>query len=53
MRSSAMVNSMVLVTVTGDHDRPDRMITFTGIRRLDVSSSLARRVLGNATDLMA
>ena len=33
MRSSAMVNSMILVTVTGDHDRPDWMITFTGIRR--------------------
>jgi hypothetical protein len=32
MRSSAMVNSMVLITATGDHDRPDWMITFTGIR---------------------
>jgi hypothetical protein len=38
MRSSAMVESMVLITATGHHDRPDWMITFTGIRRLGVGS---------------
>jgi hypothetical protein len=27
-----MVNSMILVTRTGDHDRPEWLITINGIR---------------------
>jgi hypothetical protein len=27
-----MVNSMVLIIVTGDHDRPEWLITINGIR---------------------
>ncbi len=34
VHSSGTVNSMVLVTVTGDHDRPDWLITINGIRTL-------------------
>ena len=43
MRSSAMVNSMILVTVTGDHDRPDWMITFTGIRMKTIKRTMFGR----------
>ena len=32
VRSSGMVNSMVLITVTGDHDRPEWLIRINGIR---------------------
>ena len=35
---SGTVNSMVLVTVTGDHDRPEWLITFTGIRSVSFST---------------
>jgi hypothetical protein len=34
VRSSGMVNSMVLITVTGDHDRPEWLIRINGIRNL-------------------
>jgi hypothetical protein len=40
MPSSAMVNSMLLITATGDHDRPDWMIMFTGIRTLTLPFAL-------------
>jgi hypothetical protein len=41
-----MVNSMVLVTATGDHDRPDWMTTFTGIRNYNLNgSSLPRKII--------
>lgn len=31
MHSSGMVNSMVLIAVTGDHDRPEWLITINGM----------------------
>ena len=34
VHSSGMVNSMVSITVTGDHDRPEWLIRINGIRTL-------------------
>ena len=43
--SSGMVNSMILVTGTGDHDRPEWLITINGIRNVRTFDSGARIAL--------
>jgi hypothetical protein len=36
MRSLSMVKRMIMITGTGDHDRPEWLIIITGIRRMDM-----------------
>jgi hypothetical protein len=38
MRSLSMVKRMIMITGTGDHDRPEWLIIITGIRRLDLAA---------------